>query len=88
MIEHLLAPADPVAALRQAGLDPSPWSAGPQTHFAVHSHARPKRLYVVRGSISFNGEWLHAPAGLRIPAGVEHSALVGDSGVDCVEAFE
>jgi hypothetical protein len=88
VIEDLPAPGDPVAALRDAGLDPSPWSAGPQTHFAMHSHARPKRLFVVRGSISFNGAWLHAPAAIRIPAGVEHSALAGDSGVDCIEAFE
>jgi hypothetical protein len=88
VIERLPAPADAVAALRHAGLDPSPWSAGPHTHFAEHSHARTKQLYVVRGSISVNGEWLRAPAGIRIPAGVDHSALVGESGVDCVEAFE
>jgi len=88
MIERLTVPADPEMALRDDGLDPSPWSAGPRTRFADHSHARAKRLFVVRGSISFNGEWLQAPAAIRIPAGLEHSALVGDSGVDCVEGFE
>jgi hypothetical protein len=88
MIERLPVPADAVVALRDAGLDASPWSAGPQAHFAVHTHAHTKRLYVVRGSIRFNEEWLQAPAGIRIPAGVEHSALVGDGGVDCVEGFE
>ena len=88
MIERLPVPGDPAAALRDDGFDPSPWSAGPQTHFAAHSHARTKRLFVMRGSISFNGEWLQAPAGIRIAAGTEHSAMVGDNGVDCVEGFE
>jgi hypothetical protein len=33
-------------------------------------------------------ERLHAPAGIRIPAGTEHSAQVGDGGVDCAEGFQ
>ena len=88
MIERLQTPRDPEASLRQAGLDPRPWSAGPHSHFPPHDHARPKRLFVTRGSISFNGELLQAPAGIRIPAGLEHSADAGPGGVKCVEAFE
>lgn len=88
MIERLQPPADPAGSLHDAGIDPRPWSAGPGTHFARHSHGQPKRLFVRRGSISFNGEWLHAPDAIRIPAGVEHDADVGDDGVDCVEGFE
>ena len=80
--------ADPEGALREARLDPRPWSAGPGTHFAVHSPARSKRLYVRRGSISFNGAWLAAPAGIRISPGFEHSADAGERGVECVEAFQ
>lgn len=88
MIERLQPPPDPVASLRDAGIDAHPWSAGPGAHFARHSHAQTKRLFVRRGSISFNGEWLRAPAAIRIPAGFEHHADVGDDGVECVEGFE
>jgi hypothetical protein len=88
VIEPLRPPPDPEASLRDAGIDPRPWSAGPGTHFARHSHGQTKRLFVRRGSISFNGDWLRAPAGIRIPAGLEHDADVGDDGVECVEGFE
>ena len=88
MIERLRAPEDPEKWLQDMGIDPQTWSAGPGTHFAEHSHAQPKRLVVRRGSIRFNDEMLQAPAAIRIPAGFEHSAHVGDDGVDCVEGFE
>ena len=88
MIERFDSPADPERALRDAGLRPNSWAAGPHAHFSTHSHARPKRLFVLRGSISFNGQWLTAPAGIRITAGYEHHADAGSDGVECVEAFE
>jgi len=43
---------------------------------------------VTRGSITFNGMQVVAPRGIRIGAGLEHEARVGEVGVDCVEAFE
>jgi mannose-6-phosphate isomerase class I len=43
---------------------------------------------VTRGSISFNGVDVTAPAGIRIPAGAVHAAMAGQAGVECVEAFE
>lgn len=88
MIEHIATPSDPESALRGAGLEPSVWSAAPFTHFAPHQHASNKRLFVVQGDIAFNGEWLHAPAAIRIAARTEHHADVGEHGVQCVEAFE
>jgi len=88
VIEHLAPVADPERALHDAGLQPSAWSAPAHTHFARHEHARTKRLFVRSGDINFNGEWLHAPAGIRIAAGTEHEADVGARGVECVEAFE
>lgn len=88
MIERLRAPEDPEKWLQDLGIDPQTWSASPGTHFEVHSHVQPKRLAVRRGSIQFNNEWLHASDAIRIPAGFEHSAHVGDDGVDCVEGFE
>jgi quercetin dioxygenase-like cupin family protein len=88
VIERLDAAPAPEAALRAAGLRPSPWSAGPGAVFGRHRHPRPKRLFVVDGSISFDGLVLSAGDGIRIPAGVEHAALAGEAGVRCVEAFE
>ena len=88
MIEHHEPPEDPIRWLQDMDIDPNQWSAGPGAHFAVHSHPHPKRLFVRHGSISFNGHRLQAPAAIRIPAGFEHSADVGEDGVDCVEGFE
>jgi len=88
VIERLSPAKDPERELRAAGLTPSAWSAPPLAHFGVHAHPRTKRLFVLRGDISFNGEWLHAPAAIRIPAETEHEADAGADGVECVEAFE
>lgn len=88
MIERLARSSSPEAELRAAGLRASPWSAGPRTRFGRHRHPRPKRLFVVDGSIDFDGVTLGAGEGIRIPAGLEHSALAGEAGVRCVEAFE
>ena len=88
MIERLAPSPSPGEDLRAAGLQPSPWSAGPGTGFGRHRHPRPKRLFVVDGSITFDGVALNAGQGIRIPAGLEHTALVGEEGVSCVEAFE
>ncbi|HET9051853.1 MAG TPA: cupin domain-containing protein [Candidatus Dormibacteraeota bacterium] len=80
-------------ALRLAGMEPSPWTAGPGTAFAPHRHDRTKHLYLERGSITFRGPAFGEIAleagdgGIEIPAGTEHSALAGASGVSCVEGF-
>ena len=75
------------------GLEPSAWDAGPGTPFPVHHHPRAKLLVCRSGSIRFVLE----PAGevrdlgpgdwLELPAGQDHSALAGPSGVRCEEAF-
>ena len=88
MIRRVDTEVDPHAYLAARGLHPSPWAAGPGTFFARHSHARTKHLFVLRGSITFNGDRLTAPAGIVIDAGTEHEAEAGEAGVECVEAFE
>lgn len=88
VIERLDPSSAPERTLRSAGLQPSPWTAGPGAVFGRHHHPRPKRLYVVEGAISFDGVALVAGEGIRIPAAMEHSAVAGDAGVSCVEAFE
>jgi quercetin dioxygenase-like cupin family protein len=78
----------PEAVLRARGLSPYPWSAGPAALFPPHTHAQTKHLYVLSGTIDFDGIELGAGDGLLIPAGVEHSAIAGPTGVTCLEAFE
>lgn len=70
------------------GLSGRAWSAGPGAFFPPHHHERTKHLFVLRGSISFNGTMFTAPAGMVIAAGSVHEATAGGDGVECVEAFE
>ena len=77
-----------MALLRGLDLGPYSWSAGPGATFSPHRHDRTKHLYVVSGSISFDGVQLGPGDGILIPAGTQHSALCGAAGVTCIEAFE
>jgi hypothetical protein len=82
-ITRLDAVADPDSALRAAGLDPYPWSAGAGASFSPHSHSATKHLYVVEGSIDFDGFQLRAGEGILIPKGTVHSAVVRERGDLC-----
>lgn len=68
------------------------WSSPPDYVFAGHTHGFHKLLYVVEGSIKFDFPTRHKSVTLNpgdrleLPAGVRHSAVVGASGVDCLEA--
>jgi redox-sensitive bicupin YhaK (pirin superfamily) len=86
-ISRLERTADPDSVLRSAGLSPYPWSAGAGARFSPHSHSASKHLYVVEGSIVFDGFELSAGDGILIPSGTVHSAVVGERGVTCLEAF-
>jgi len=78
--------------LTAEGLDPYSWSNGPGDVYSAHSHTYNKVIYVVRGSITFGlpGENrkidLNPGDRLDLPAGVAHDAIVGQSGVLCLEA--
>lgn len=78
--------------LRAEGLSASPWSNGPGDTYPPHSHGYDKVLVVERGSIRFGlpGESrpieLATGDRLELPCGTEHDALVGPSGVTCLEA--
>ena len=73
------------------GLDPYRWSNGPGDVYGAHSHGFDKVIYVVSGSITFGlpdtGGKLMLNAGdrLELPAGIRHDAVVGESGVVCLE---
>lgn len=86
-VSRLAVSAEPEADLRALGLSPYPWSAGAGARFSPHSHSATKHLYVVGGSIEFDGLILSRGEGILIPAGTVHSAVVGAGGVTCVEAF-
>jgi quercetin dioxygenase-like cupin family protein len=72
------------------------WSNRPHDRYAAHSHPYEKVLYCVDGSITFVLERdessgvqkrLELKPGDRmvLPAGTEHSAIVGPSGCTCIE---
>jgi quercetin dioxygenase-like cupin family protein len=88
LISQLPGSETPEKHFAAGGMRPRPWSAGPGTYFPRHHHERTKHLFVIRGSITFNGMDCAAPAGIVIPAGLTHEAEAGQDGVECVEAFE
>jgi len=83
---------DGAARLRDEGLDPSPWSNGPGDRYGTHEHGYDKVIVVERGSIAFGlpddarSVRLEAGDRLELPAGTRHDAVVGSSGVTCLEA--
>ena len=79
------------ALLQREGLSGLWWSNAPGDRYSAHSHPYHKLLYCVRGSIRFqleSGQRLDLSPGdrLDISPGATHSAIVGPSGVTCVEA--
>ncbi len=83
---------DVAARLRAEGLDPGAWSNGPGDRYAAHAHGYDKVLACERGSIRFGlpdaGTAVELVEGdrLDLPAGTRHDAVVGSSGVTCLEA--
>jgi quercetin dioxygenase-like cupin family protein len=85
-------PTDPAARLRAEGLAAGSWSNGPGDRYGAHDHAYDKVLVVASGSIRFGLPDLDRTVELRVgdrldlPAGTRHDAVVGGSGVTCLEA--
>lgn len=78
------------ARLIDEGLDPGAWSNGPGDRYGVHDHGYDKVIVVATGSIRFglsDGSIdLDAGDRLELPAGTTHEAIVGPTGVACLEA--
>ena len=79
------------AALAEERLVPHRWSNGPGDVYAPHAHAYHKVLYCLRGSIVFrlaDGSEIQLEPGdrLDLERGTEHAAVVGPTGVECIEA--
>lgn len=83
---------DPAERLRAEGLAASPWSNGPGDRYGAHEHGYDKVLVCSAGSIVFGlpdrGERAALEVGdrLDLPAGTRHDAVVGATGVTCLEA--
>jgi quercetin dioxygenase-like cupin family protein len=80
------------ARLANEGLVAGSWANGPGDRYGAHDHAYDKVIVVERGGITFE---VTGPAGsvrlgegdrLELPAGTRHAAVVGPSGVSCLEA--
>lgn len=80
------------ALMRAEGLAPTRWSNGPGDTYAPHAHSSHKVLYCLSGSIRFmltrEGTSVEMVAGdrLDLAPGTLHGAIVGPSGVVCLEA--
>jgi quercetin dioxygenase-like cupin family protein len=78
------------ARLIAEGLEPGAWSNGPGDRYGAHDHGYDKVIVVAAGSIRFglaDGPIdLETGDRLELPAGVDHDAVVGPSGVTCLEA--
>jgi quercetin dioxygenase-like cupin family protein len=83
---------DVASRLREEGLAPSGWANGPGERYGAHAHSYDKIIVVDRGSIRFGlpatGDAIQLVVGdrLDLPAGTNHDALVGPTGVSCLEA--
>lgn len=85
-----------IGRLTAEGIGPSDtgtvqeWGNGPGERYGEHAHDYDKVLLVAAGSITFlvAEEAIELRAGdrLDVPAGIGHAALVGASGVRCLEA--
>src|SRR4051812_14859394 len=91
-VDAAAAPDAAAAVMRAEGLQPYAWENDPGYVYAAHRHAYDKVLFCVRGSIRFDlaeeGRTVEMAAGdrLDLPAGTAHGAVVGESGVVCLEA--
>ncbi len=67
------------------------WSSQPEDTLDGHTHGYHKILYVLAGSIKFEFPTRHQSINLNLgdrldlPAGIRHSAVVGEDGVKCLE---
>jgi quercetin dioxygenase-like cupin family protein len=72
------------------GLDPGAWSNGPGDRYDSHDHTYDKVIVVASGSITFGLDVgpteLTEGDRLELPATTAHDAIVGGSGVVCLEA--
>ena len=73
------------------GASGSDWSDGPGGRYAPHRHDYDKALVCVAGSITFElvesgrSVTIRDSERLDLPAGTQHAAVVGPSGVRCHE---
>ena len=79
------------ARLRDAGVEPSAWSNGPNDRYPVHDHPYTKLLICAAGSITFlvgpdaTPVTLGPGDGFVLPPGTAHAAVVGPRGCTCLE---
>jgi quercetin dioxygenase-like cupin family protein len=91
-VRHLGAdwsPSAAEAALRGEGFGTFRWGNGAGYYYAPHRHDYDSVIVCLTGAITFHvgGSDMELQPGDRIdlPAGVEHAATVGASGVECLE---
>jgi quercetin dioxygenase-like cupin family protein len=77
--------------MAEEGLRPYMWANTPNFRYPIRSHGYDKTLYCVQGSLEITfpetKQRIVLRAGDRIdlPHGVRYSAIIGPSGVQCIE---
>jgi quercetin dioxygenase-like cupin family protein len=76
--------------LHDKKIDAERWDAEPYHEFNLHAHPFDKQLWCAEGSVALmvgEQKYILQPGdALDLPAGTEHSAVVGFTGVVCYEA--
>jgi len=77
--------------MREEGLRPYVWANAPNFRYPVRSHGYDKTLFCVQGTLEITFPKTKQRVMLRpgdrvdVPRGVRYSAIVGPTGVQCVE---
>jgi quercetin dioxygenase-like cupin family protein len=77
--------------MKEEGFRAYVWTNSPNFRYPVRSHGYHKTLYCVQGSLEITLPKMKQKVMLRsgdrvdLPRGVHYSAIVGPSGVQCVE---
>jgi hypothetical protein len=77
--------------MKDEEIRPYVWTNSPNYRYPVRSHGYDKTLYCVQGSLEIAFPKTHQKVILRsgdrvdIPRGVRYSAIIGPTGVQCVE---
>lgn len=80
--------------MKEEGLRAYVWGHAPNFRYPVRSHGYDKTLYCVQGSIEIafpknrSRVVLHSGDRIDLPRGVYYSAIVGPTGVQCIEGSE
>lgn len=88
---HALPEREVLAFFEARGVPATRWTNAPGSVYEVHHHSYRKTLFCLEGTITFSLPNLRTEVSLApgdrliLPPGTHHGAVVGPSGVTCIE---